>query len=249
MPGSIPRACFISRADLLEIGEEVWTGTLPATDLLVASFAWGWARPATGLAVSATSAPPPAPTWSQHCSVPSRNQKGTAFARPRRRLRLPVWRRRPQELGRPGTAPWARLRGYGPAFFTKFLYFSTPGALILDNRMASAVYQLTGLPFLITDHGHSLPWTPYKVRGLPSLDAAGCPGKPVPLPALPASARNARGVWGIVFLLPWSDGCPGRVTRIAAAGVPGFVLDAVLVVQAVAFLRGWPFRNQPVDPG
>ena len=39
----------------------------------------------------------------------------------------------------PGQEPRSRLHGYGPAFFTKFLYFSTPGALILDSRLASAV--------------------------------------------------------------------------------------------------------------
>jgi 8-oxoguanine DNA glycosylase-like protein len=39
----------------------------------------------------------------------------------------------------PGQEPWSRLHGFGPAFFTKFLYFSTPGALILDNQLANAV--------------------------------------------------------------------------------------------------------------
>ncbi len=65
----------------------------------------------------------------------------------------------------PGKQPWSRLRGFGPAFFTKFLYFSTPGALILDNRLANAVYSRSRLPHLVTGKGRSLAWdaVPYAV--------------------------------------------------------------------------------------
>jgi hypothetical protein len=62
----------------------------------------------------------------------------------------------------PGQEPWSRVRGFGPAFFTKFLYFSTPGALILDNRLANAVYGWSGIPHLVTAKGQSLAWTPYR---------------------------------------------------------------------------------------
>jgi hypothetical protein len=62
----------------------------------------------------------------------------------------------------PGQEPWSRLRGYGPAFFTKFLYFSTPGALILDNRLANAVHKLSRMPHLVTGNRQSLAWTPYR---------------------------------------------------------------------------------------
>jgi hypothetical protein len=62
----------------------------------------------------------------------------------------------------PGQEPWSRLHKFGPAFFTKFLYFSTPGALILDNRLASAVRRLSQLPHLVTGNGRSLAWTPYR---------------------------------------------------------------------------------------
>jgi hypothetical protein len=61
-----------------------------------------------------------------------------------------------------GQEPWSRLRGFGPAFFTKFLYFSTPGALVLDNRLANAVHKLSHLPHLVTGNGQSLAWTPYR---------------------------------------------------------------------------------------
>lgn len=54
------------------------------------------------------------------------------------------------------------MQGFGPAFFTKFLYFCTPGALILDNRLANAVCRLSRLPYLVTGNGRSLAWTPYR---------------------------------------------------------------------------------------
>ncbi len=163
LPGSVPRASFISRGDLLDIGERVRTGRLPAADLLVASFAWGWGQagygpcrlrdiraaagnglePALQRALTEISKDPrsPDPIAGYTCLYGGDDHKNRAA---------------------PGTAPWARLRGYGPAFFTKFLDFSTPGALILDNRMANAVYRLSRLPFLVTCDGHSLPWTPYR---------------------------------------------------------------------------------------
>lgn len=59
-------------------------------------------------------------------------------------------------------APWVRLHKYGPAFFTKFFYFTTTGALILDNVLARAVKDLTQMPYLIQPNGQSYAWTPYR---------------------------------------------------------------------------------------
>jgi hypothetical protein len=42
------------------------------------------------------------------------------------------------------------------------LYFSTPGALILDNRLANAVYSRSRLLYLVTEKGRSLAWTPHR---------------------------------------------------------------------------------------
>jgi hypothetical protein len=39
---------------------------------------------------------------------------------------------------------------------------TSPGALILDNRLANAVYSLSGLPHLVSGKGRSLAWTPYR---------------------------------------------------------------------------------------
>ena len=67
-----------------------------------------------------------------------------------------------ENWGAPGQEPWSRLWGFGPAFFTKFLYFCTLAALILDNRVANAVHSLSGLPHLVSGKGRSLAWTPYR---------------------------------------------------------------------------------------
>jgi len=53
----------------------------------------------------------------------------------------------PKTRARPNATPWTRIAGLGPAFFTKFLYFTTPGALILDNVLARKVHELSGIPF------------------------------------------------------------------------------------------------------
>ena len=42
LPDSVPLSGKISRGDVLDIGKRVREGTLPATDLLIASFVWGW---------------------------------------------------------------------------------------------------------------------------------------------------------------------------------------------------------------
>jgi hypothetical protein len=71
---------------------------------------------------------------------------------------------------------YAHLRGagtactvphWGPAFFTKLLYFahtgSAPGsALILDNLTATAVGATTGLPHFVNKRGGSVRWTAYR---------------------------------------------------------------------------------------
>jgi hypothetical protein len=68
----------------------------------------------------------------------------------------------PDHRAQAGQQPWSRLRRFGPAFFTKFLYFAVPGALILDNRLANAVYTRSRLPHLVTSDGRFVAWTPYR---------------------------------------------------------------------------------------
>ncbi len=52
------------------------------------------------------------------------------------------------------------MPGFGPAFFTKFLCFCTPGTLILANRLANAVCRLSRLSYLVTGNRRPLTWTP-----------------------------------------------------------------------------------------
>jgi hypothetical protein len=163
LPDGVPRTGRIPRGDVLDIGQQTRARTRPATDLLVASFIWGWGaagygprrlhgirtaagnqlEPSLQRALDAAHADPasPDPVAGYACL---RGGNGD------------------QDRAEPGQEPWSRLRGYGPAFFTKFLYFSTPGALILDNRLANAAYRLSQLPHLVTGNGRSLAWTPYR---------------------------------------------------------------------------------------
>lgn len=66
-----------------------------------------------------------------------------------------------------GTGSACTVPHWGPAFFTKFLYFadagSVPGsALILDNLTATAVGAISGLPNFVNRRGGSVRWTAYR---------------------------------------------------------------------------------------
>ena len=135
LPDCVPRTGCISRGDVLDLGQQVRARTRPATDLLAASFTWGWGtagygprrlrgiraaagdrlEPSLQNALDATGKDPssPDPIAGYACLYGGYDY---------------------QERAAPGQEPWSRLHGFGPAFFTKFLYFSTPGALILDNQ-------------------------------------------------------------------------------------------------------------------
>ncbi len=163
LPDGVPRTGCISRGDVLDIGPQVRTRARTATDLLTASFIWGWGtagygqrrlrdiraaagdrlEPSLETALDAAAKDPASPDAiaGYACLYGGYDYQDRAAA---------------------GQPPWSRLHGFGPAFFTKFLYFSTPGALILDNRLANAVHRLSQLPNLVTRDGQSLAWTPYR---------------------------------------------------------------------------------------
>jgi hypothetical protein len=44
----------------------------------------------------------------------------------------------------------------------KFLYFTTPGALILDKVLATKVETLSDMPYLVQPNGQSHAWSPYR---------------------------------------------------------------------------------------
>lgn len=163
LPHGVPRTGRISRGDVLDIGQQVRARVRPATDLLAASFIWGWGaagygprrlrdiraaagerlEPALRRALDAVDKDPDSPDLiaGYACLYGGYDDQDRAAA---------------------GQEPWCRLHGFGPAFFTKFLYFSSPGALILDNRLANVVSKLSQMPHLVTGNGLSLAWTPYR---------------------------------------------------------------------------------------
>jgi hypothetical protein len=68
----------------------------------------------------------------------------------------------PKRRAAPNTPPWTRIDEFGPAFFSKFLYFTTSGALILDNVLANKVTALSEIPYLVRADGRSYAWSPYR---------------------------------------------------------------------------------------
>lgn len=163
LPEAVRAKEAISRGDVFDIATQVLACNRGAADLLTASFIWGMGLTGYG---------------------PRRYRDIRAAARGRveealRGVRAAVSKdpRHPdpvtgyaqfyggtdyEDRAAPGDERWSRLRGYGPAFFTKFLYFSTPAALILDARMARAVSRLSNLPNLVNTNGTIPAWTPYR---------------------------------------------------------------------------------------
>jgi hypothetical protein len=129
-----------TRGDVLDIGERVRAEGLSHVVLLAASFAWGTGMTGYG---------------------PRRYREIVDAAGARLELSL-YGGYEPDHRARPGQDPWSRLHKLGPAFFTKFLYFGVPGALILDNRVACAVHERSRLPHLVTADRRSIAWTPYR---------------------------------------------------------------------------------------
>jgi hypothetical protein len=163
LPDSVPRAARITRGDVMDIGEAVRAGTRCATDLFAASFVWAWGTTGFG------------PRRYRDIRARAGEQLEPSLRRVLAEINMEPGAPDPiagyaqlyggyEYESRAATwqEPWARLHGFGPAFFTKLLYFCTPGALILDNRLANAVHSRSGLPYLVTAQGRSRAWTPYR---------------------------------------------------------------------------------------
>ncbi|HUY45685.1 MAG TPA: hypothetical protein VMV92_08165 [Streptosporangiaceae bacterium] len=163
LPSVIPRDGCISRGDVLDVGADVRDGKRRATDLLTASFIWGTGPTGYGprrYRDLVTAADDHLESALQRVlKVITENSDGPGIIAGYAQL---YGGYEPDKRAIAGQEPWSRTHGFGPAFFTKFLYFSTPGALILDNRLATAVHALSGLDYLITDDGRSCAWSPYR---------------------------------------------------------------------------------------
>jgi hypothetical protein len=163
LPDGVPQTGRISRGDVLDIGQQVRARTRPASDLLVASFIWGWGTTGYGphRLDSIQAAAGDRLESSLQRALDAINEDPAAPDAIAGYTHL-YGGRDDQDRVAPGQEPWSRLQGFGPAFFTKFLYFSTLGALILDNRLANAVYQRSQLPHLVSKNTRSIAWTPYR---------------------------------------------------------------------------------------
>jgi len=163
LPDGVPRTGLISRGDVLDIGPQVCARARPATDLLTASFIWGWGAAGYGPRrlrdIRAAAGDRLEPSLRRALDAA---HKDPASPDPVAGYACLYGGYDYQDRAAPGQEPWSRLHGFGPAFFTKFLYFSTRGALILDNRLANAVHRLSQLPNLVIGNRQSRTWTPYR---------------------------------------------------------------------------------------
>jgi hypothetical protein len=163
LPSAVRSRRDIRRGDVFDIGAQVTAGDLPAAYLLTASFIWGMGKIGYG------------PRRHRDILAAAGNGLEASLTRTLKAIREDDGQSDPiagyaqlyggcdyDARAEPGDERWSRLHGFGPAFFTKFLYFSTPGALILDARMARVVKQLSNLDHLVGSNGGIPAWTPYR---------------------------------------------------------------------------------------
>ncbi|MGW4948390.1 8-oxoguanine DNA glycosylase OGG fold protein [Actinoplanes sp. NPDC004185] len=148
---TIPQAGTISRGDVFDIAAR---GSV--VDVFTASFVWGSGKRGYGPTRCRTILELAGPELERSLTRAASAQDAIAA------YAILYGGYDPKKRARYGDAAWGRLGGYGPAFFTKFLYFTTPGALILDHRLATAVHQRTKMPYLVTTKGRSRAWSPYR---------------------------------------------------------------------------------------
>ena len=163
----LPEAVFgrerISRGDVFEIASQVRNGDRCAADLLTASFIWGMGRAGYGpRRYNAICAIAGDHLEQKLRRVLDATGDDSDYFDPVAGYALLYGGDDDKHRAAPQDQRWSRLHGYGPAFFTKFLYFSTPGALILDARMARAVLKLSGMNHLINPGGGVPAWTSYR---------------------------------------------------------------------------------------
>jgi hypothetical protein len=163
LPDGISRTGCITRGDVLDIGQQVRAEARPAADLLTASFIWGWGPAGYGprrlCRIRSRAGDQLEPALRRVLDAVSKDAAAPDPVAGYARL---YGGQASQHRAAPGQEPWSRVHGLGPAFFTKFLYFCTPGALILDSKLAAAVSRLSHLPGLVAAGGRPLAWTPYR---------------------------------------------------------------------------------------
>jgi hypothetical protein len=157
--GDLAEPGSITRAEVFAIAQGVAAATRPLIDLFTGSYLWGMGTTGYGAdryrkildRAGERLEPSLASAWKLAQSDHPAFAYSWLFGGADRRERKPST-----------DATTGRLDGYGPAFFTKFLYFASEGtALILDARLAHAVHKLSGMPNLVRA-GRPVPWTAYR---------------------------------------------------------------------------------------
>ncbi len=163
LPEAVRAQEQICRGDVFDLASQVLREVRRAVDLLTASFVWGMGKTGYG-----------PHRYREICAAASGDLEqvlrrvlneisdGQGCAGPVARYAQFYGGDNYEHRAAPGDERWSRLPGFGPAFFTKFLYFSTPGALILDARIARSVENISGLPHLVNSDGTVPAWTPYR---------------------------------------------------------------------------------------
>jgi hypothetical protein len=155
LPERIVAAQIITRGDVFDIAT---TSGRTETALLLASFVWGTGKTGYG------------PARYRKVAAAGEAQLAAAVSAGLDRASQDVidgyaafyGGYEPRRRARPFAEPEHRIHQLGPAFFTKLLYFTTDGALILDNVIANAVHRFSRLPYLVTASGESRAWSPYR---------------------------------------------------------------------------------------
>lgn len=160
----------IARGDVRRVADKVTAGRATAADLFTASYIWGMGDRGYG------------PRRYSNIVAEADGRLDAVFDHAWALVRSdhPVvayrWfggEREDRGKSQTGDEASGRLPGYGPAFFTKFLYFAreddlgtdegaAPHPLILDLRLARAVTQLSGMPYLVRRDGRAVTWTAYR---------------------------------------------------------------------------------------
>lgn len=164
LPESLVVAGAITRRDLFALAEQVRSSRAGLLALFDATYAFGWGDNKLGLTrygkiMQATTPEELEGRLAQAWQLLAAGDVFGAYS----------WLyggRAPGERARPGAAGAGRTRDWGPAFFTKFLYFAAapggPTALILDEKLAARVKALSGMKHLISSGGEPEAWTPYR---------------------------------------------------------------------------------------
>ncbi len=164
LPGALATAGAVTRRDLFALAEQVRFGEASLLALFDAVYAFGWGEKSLGLARYTAIMQATTPTGLEERLTRAWQllATGDVFGAYSWLYGGTLHKNR----ARPGAAGRGRVRDWGPAFFTKFLYVAAPAGgptvLILDEKLAARVKALSGMQHLVTERGKVKDWTPHR---------------------------------------------------------------------------------------